>query len=73
MSAITVTREVVFTDYDCREDARPAVSLSRRADGGLVALVLLTPGSIPHEETEPDMLRSLAACLMAAAEEMEGI
>lgn len=72
MADITVTREVCFTDYDCQDSCRPIVTLSPAANGARKALIQITPKDVPHEEGEPAILRALAACLVAAADEMEG-
>lgn len=64
-----ISREIVFTDYAVREDDRHTVTIASRLDGTPAALVNLNWRDL--EQTEPDMLRSLAACLLAAADEME--
>src|SRR5574337_1303711 len=64
-----ISREIVFTDYAVREDDRHTVTIASRLDGTPAARVNLNWRDL--EQTEPDMLRSLAACLLAAADEME--
>ena len=64
-----ITREVVFTDYNLCEDDRHTVCLSRRrCDGKLVAIVNCQWTA--NETDDHEMLRSLAACLNLAADEM---
>lgn len=62
-----ITREVVFTDYNCSESVRPAVCV-QIAHGRPVATITR---QLPEEVAEPDVLRAFAACLNAAADEME--
>lgn len=72
MNDVTITREVLFTDYSCADECRPSVSVTEGHDGRRVGLVRLRAGDIPHEERDPWVLRILAQCLLAAADEMEG-
>lgn len=63
---IEITREITFTDYACADDCRHEVTIFARPDGKSVAVL-----NVPWEEMdEPDMLRSLAKCLNAAADEL---
>jgi hypothetical protein len=70
-----ITREVIFTDYNCREDARIEVVVTLHA-GKPVSMVrhpeYQTAKPLALDDMrEPDLLRSYAACFAAAAEEME--
>lgn len=64
-----VSRDIVFTDYAVREDSRHTVTIATRLDGTPAAILNINWHD--QEQTEPDMLRSFAACLLAAADEME--
>ena len=65
-----ITREVRFTDYGVRTDIQHVVAVTKGHDGKPVAIVRAP--WIDGDMDEPGMLRSLAACLNAAADEMEG-
>lgn len=65
-TTMVITREITFTDYACADDRRHAVTLCTRPDGKSVAVL-----DLPWDEMDdPYMLRSLASCLNAAADEL---
>lgn len=67
-----ITREVIFTDYHCAEPLRVEISVTQH-QGRPVATMRIPEGTtaIVEDIREPDLLRSYAACLLAAAYEME--
>lgn len=70
-----ITREVVFSDHACSIDARIEVAVSLH-NAKPIANVRMPKYPCIHlatfqDVTEPDLLRSYAACLNAAADEME--
>lgn len=68
-----ITREVVFTDYNCQENVRLEVVVMQH-NGKPIAVARFPngPGALVLDDiAEPDVLRSYAACLNAAADEME--
>ncbi len=70
-----ITREVAFTDYSIRNDYRIEVVVSMHLDK-LLALVRMPEypdhkTGFPDDITEPDLLRSYAHAMLAAADEME--
>ncbi len=70
-----IAREVVFTDYNCNEDNRIEVCVSI-SHGKPVANICLASGKTsfligPDDIKEPDLLRSYAHTMLAAADEME--
>lgn len=76
--ANSISREVVFTDYECDDKVRMEVRLNS-ANGALFAAAVM-PGAdgtdkyiVFDDVSEPNVLRSYAHCLLAAAEEMEKV
>lgn len=70
-----ITREVVFTDYGCSNDARIEVVVSM-SDGKPVVNIRhpMYPNvsmAFADDIKEPDLLRSYARSMLAAADEME--
>lgn len=70
-----ITREVVFTDYECSNDARIEVVVTKAASGPLcnIRMPAFQTASFAgtNDITEPDLLRSYAHAMLAAADEME--
>lgn len=71
-----ITREVVFTDYDIRNDYRIEVVVSMHMGGKPHASFRMPeyPNQqmrFPDDINEPDLLRSYAHAMLAAADEME--
>jgi len=71
----TTHREVVFTDYECSNDSRIEVVVSM--DGGPPIANIRHPMyptaslAFADDIKEPDLLRSYAHAMLAAADEME--
>ena len=70
-----ITREVVFTDFNCADDSRIEVVVSQ--DGGSPFCNIRMP-AYPDASfcgaddiRYPEVLRSYAQCLLMAADEME--
>ena len=70
-----ITREVVFTDYECADSARIEVVVTQASSGPLcnIRMPSFPAASFPGADDikEPDLLRSYAHCLLKAADEME--
>ena len=70
-----ITREVVFTDYECSNDARIEVVVTVAASGPLcnIRMPAFPTANFAGADDikEPDLLRSYAHCLLKAADEME--
>lgn len=70
-----ITREVVFTDYECANDARIEVVVTKTASGPIcnIRMPSFPTASFAGADDikEPDVLRGYAHCLLMAADEME--
>lgn len=70
-----ITREVVFTDYECANDARIEVVVTVAASSPLcnIRMPAFPTANFAGADDikEPDLLRSYAHCLLKAADEME--
>lgn len=70
-----ITREVAFTDYSISNDYRIEVVVSMHM-GKTLAIVRMPEypnhkAGFPDDIAEPDLLRSYAHAMLAAADEME--
>lgn len=70
-----ITREVAFTDYSISNDYRIEVVVSMHM-GKPLAIIRMPEypnraTGFPDDITEPDLLRSYAHAMLAAADEME--